>query len=368
MGWNSWNHFGCDKDQLTQELFMEMAQAMVSSGMKAAGYEYINIDDCWLASTRDANGNLQPDPKRFPDGIAALSKYVHSLGLKFGIYEDSGNTTCGGYEGSWGHYEQDAKTFASWGVDFIKLDGCNTNVTDMKYLYTEFGKAINATGRPMVYSCSWPAYANIVAHVPVPYEYVASICNLWREYRDIQDNFDEWTNILDFQESANLAPYAAPGQWNDPDMLEVGNGNQTDDEYRALMSLWAILAAPLIAGNDLRNMTAETLQILTAPEIISVDQDPTGHQGSRVAKNGDLEVWARSLYDGSIAVVLFNRGPTAAWISADFDSIGYGVSNTALVRDLWARVDLGKFTYGYSTNVPSHAVKMVKVSIPLDEL
>jgi len=362
MGWNSWNHFKCNTSEITQYLFVDTATAMAKSGMKAAGYEYINIDDCWLGSTRDSSGQLQPDLGRFPDGIQAVIQYIHSLGLKFGIYEDSGPTTCAGYPGSLGHYAQDAKTFADWGVDYVKLDGCNTDVSDMKTLYTEFGQAINQSGRPMVYSCSWPAYAN-VNNISVPYDYVVSICNLWREWNDVTDSWYSWTAILDFQESANLAPWAGPGHWNDPDMLEIGNGNQTDTEYRSLFSMWAMLAAPLIAGNDLRNMTKETIEILTAPEVIAVDQDPLGKQGKRVWQNKVLhEVWARPLADGSIAVALFNRDKTAAAITAQWTEIGLKETDTAMVRDLWRRSDLGTSTGNFTGKILPHAVQLLKIT------
>jgi len=362
MGWNSWNHFGCETQLITEDLFMQMADAMVKSGMKDAGYEYINIDDCWLASTRDANGNLLPDPKRFPSGIKALADYVHSLGLKFGIYEDTGNKTCGGYPGSEGHYQQDAQTYAEWGVDYVKLDGCYTPVSDMKSIYTQNSQAFNKTGRPMVFSCSWPAYANL-QNITTPYDYIVTICNLWREWYDIRDSFESWTEILDYQESANLYQWAGPGNWNDPDMLEVGNGNQTDDEYRSHFSLWAMLAAPLIAGNDLRSMTQNTIDILTAPEVIAVDQDSLGKQGRRVAiQNKSLEVWARALSDGGTAVALFNRSPNPTSIVAEWVNIGIPVGTTMKVRDLWKRADLGSYTNSFTARVLPHATVLVKLT------
>jgi len=269
MGWNSWNHFICNTAQITEEMFLGQAKAMVSSGLSKVGYEYINLDDCWLASTRDAQGNLQPDPVRFPHGIKYLVDSIHSLGLKFGIYEDTGLKTCGGWPGSEGYYQQDAQLYAKWGVDYVKLDGCYSDPNDMKKIYTDNGYFLNQTGRPMVYSCSWPAYATS----PIDWIYVGSICNLWREYDDIRDTWASWTDILDYQAKANLSRWAGPGHFNDPDMLEVGNGGQTFSEYKAHFSLWAILAAPLIMGNDLRNMTQETLEILSNAEVIAVDQD-----------------------------------------------------------------------------------------------
>jgi len=299
--------------------------------------------------------------KRFPHGIKALADYVHSLGLKFGIYEDTGKLTCGGFPGSGGYYAIDAQTYAEWGVDYVKLDGCYTNVADMKAIYTLNSQLFNNSGRPMVFSCSWPAYANL-NNITTPYPYVASICNLWREWYDVRDSWDSWTGILDYQEQSNLALYAAPGQWNDPDMLEVGNGNQTNVEYQSLFSIWSILAAPLIAGNDLRNMTQETLAILTAPEVIAVDQDALGMQGRRVVQYGDQEVWVRHLSGNTIAVALFNRGNDTASITANWAEVGLKAGVSADVRDLWARSDLGTFTGSYSAKVVSHGTVLVKLT------
>eukprot|EP00026_Physarum_polycephalum_P008699 Phypoly_transcript_08795.p1 GENE.Phypoly_transcript_08795~~Phypoly_transcript_08795.p1 ORF type:complete len:395 (+),score=34.18 Phypoly_transcript_08795:71-1255(+) len=361
MGWNSWNHFACNLNELNETLFMQMADVMVKSGMKDAGYEYINLDDCWLAKTRDAQGRLQPDPVRFPHGIKALADYVHSLDLKFGIYEDTATKTCEGYPGSEGYYAVDAATYLEWGVDYVKLDGCYTNVSDMHAIYTLNSELFNATGRPMVFSCSWPTYAYYQG-IPVNFTYVASICNLWREYDDVSDSWESWTGILDFQAKANLSQYAGPGNWNDPDMLEVGNGNQTNIEYQSLFSLWSILAAPLIAGNDLRNMDNETLAILTAPEVIAVDQDPLGKEGRRVVQDGQLEVWVRELSGNTLAVALFNRSPETAAITADWADIGLESGVSADVRDLWARSDLGSFTGSYSAKVVSHGTVLVKIT------
>jgi len=361
MGWNSWNHFGCNTSEINQDLFKETAKAMVDSGLKAAGYEYINLDDCWLAKTRDSQGRLQPDPARFPDGIKALADYVHSLGLKFGIYEDTANLTCMGYPGSAGHYALDVQTFAEWGVDYVKLDGCYTNVADMKAIYTNVSESINKTGRPMVFSCSWPAYANLQGYT-VPYDYLGTICNLWRYWYDIDDQFDSWTDTLDYTQANNLSLYAAPGHWNDPDMLEVGNGNETATEYRSLMSMWAIIAAPLIAGNDLRNMTKETIAILTAPEVIAVDQDPLGKQGTRVNKTELQEVWVRELSDGSLAVALFNRDEEVAPIAVYWDDIGFSAKQLANVRDLWLQRDLGPFSGAFADKVDGHGVTLVKIT------
>jgi len=361
MGWNSWNHFGCNTSLLTENLFMEMAAAMAKNGMKDVGYEYINLDDCWLAKTRDAQGRLQPDPFRFPSGIKALAAYVHSLGLKFGIYEDTGYLTCGGYPGSQGYFAQDVNSYVEWDVDYVKLDGCYTNIADMKTIYTLNSILLNETGKQMVYSCSWPTYANLFNY-SFSYTYIASICNLWREWKDIRDEWASWTEILDYQESSNLAQYAGPGNWNDPDMLEVGNGGQTNVEYQSMFSMWSMLAAPLIAGNDLRNMSSETLAILTASEVIAVDQDPLGKQGKRVVKQGLLEVWVRELAGNTLAVALFNRGNETSAITAEWTDIGLSATTAADVRDLWARSDLGTFTGSYSAKVVSHGTVLVKLT------
>jgi len=266
--------------------------------------------------------------------------------------------TCGGYAGSEGYELIDSQTFAEWGVDYIKIDGCYFPVVDMQEKYTNWSKLLNESGRPMVFSCSWPAYADL-NNITIPWDVVEEICNLWREYNDIRDNWNEWTNILDYQVSKGLAPYAAPGHWNDPDMLEVGNGNQTESEYTSLMSMWAIIAAPLIAGNDLRNMTPQTLALLTAPEVIAIDQDKLGLEGTRLSSNNGLEVWSRTLYNGT-AVGLFNRTPNSAQITVTWKMIN--INGSADVRDAWARKDLGTYNTGYTTTVASHDTILLRVT------
>jgi alpha-galactosidase len=363
MGWNSWNKFACN---VSDQLIRSMADAMVKSGMKAAGYQYIVIDDCWQVS-RDRDGNIVADPQRFPEGIRAVAEYVHSLGLKFGIYSDSGTETCQGRPGSRGHQFQDARRYAAWGVDYLKYDWCHTNKTqDAPTSYLTMREALNASGRPIVLSiCEWGTAK--------PWLWGAQVGgNLWRTTGDISDHWagrKKWSDgsccsngvldILDLQ--VGLASYAGPGHWNDPDMLEVGNGGMTDTEYRSHFSLWAILAAPLIAGNDLRSMTPETRDILTNKEVIAVDQDALGREGERVAKQGDLEVWARQLHDGSRAVVLLNRGPSEQEITVNWEELGYPEHLSAAVRDLWQHKDLGKFTGKFSAPVVSHGVVMVTV-------
>src|SRR6266699_2941673 len=340
MGWNTWNKFACN---VSDELVRGMADAMVKSGMKDAGYQYVVIDDCWQVS-RDANANIVVDAQRFPKGMKVVADYVHSLGLKFGIYSDAGSKTCAGRPGGLGHEYQDALMYASWGVDYLKYDWCNTTTQDAKASYANIRHALDATGRPIVLSiCEWGK-----AQPWLWGEEVGG--NLWRTTGDIQDRWggkEKWRDgsccsngvmaILD--EQVGLQSYAGPGHWNDPDMLEVGNGGMTNTEYRTHFSLSSILAAPLIAGNDLRNMRPEIQNILTNKEVIAVDQDSLGREGERVGKDGNLEVWAKQLKDGSRAVVLFNRGGTEEKITAAWDALGYPDHLAASVRDLWQHKD-----------------------------
>lgn len=362
MGWNSWNKFACN---VSEDLIKSMADAMASNGMKDAGYQYIVIDDCWQVS-RDANGNIVADPKRFPNGVKAVADYVHSKGLKFGIYSDAGTATCQGRPGGRGHEFQDARTYAAWGVDYLKYDWCNTGTQDAAASYRTMAEALRASGRPIVFSiCEWGT------HKPWLWAVQAG-GNLWRTTDDIQDRWSgrkQWPNdgccsngVLDIlDQEASLYSYAGPGHWNDPDMLEVGNGGMTAAEDRAHFSLWCLLAAPLITGNDLRSMSAETKEILTNREVIAVDQDALGQQGRRVWKDGGSEVWSKELQDGSRAVILLNRGESPTEISAAWDQIGYPGHLSAEVRDLWAHKNFGRFTGSFKTSVPSHAVVMVAV-------
>src|SRR5215470_17836601 len=362
MGWNSWNKFGC---HVSADMIKGMADAMVKSGMKDAGYQYVVIDDCWQVS-RDADGNIVPDPKTFPDGIKPVADYVHSLGLKFGIYSDAGWQTCAGRPGGLGHEYQDAIRYAAWGVDYLKYDWCHTTTQDAKASYANIRHALDAAGRPIVLSiCEWGSHQ--------PWLWGKEVGgNLWRTTGDIQDRWaekKEWRPgvccsfgvlaIVDAQDG--IESYAGPGHWNDPDMLEVGNGALTDEENRSHFSLWAMLAAPLMAGNDLNNMRPEVRDVLTNNEVIAIDQDPLGRQGRRVWKEGDREVWSKELKDGSRAVILFNRGAADQSITANWEAIGYPVSVSGAVRDLWQRKDLGKFTGKFSATVASHGVVMVTV-------
>jgi len=347
MGWNSWNKFAC---HVNEQLIRETADAMVTSGMKAAGYTYVNIDDCWQVS-RDAHGTIVADAKAFPGGIKALADYVHSKGLKLGIYTDVGTMTCAKRPGSKDHYEQDAKTYAEWGVDYVKVDWCHTEGLDPEVVYGQFRDALAKAGRPIVFSiCNWG--------VKAPWKWGPTTGNLWRTTGDINDTYDRMS-VIGFQQNG-LEKYAGPGHWNDPDMLEVGNGGMTRDEYRTHMALWAILAAPLLAGNDLRSMNAETKELLLNTEVIAVDQDAKGAQGHRVWDEGPLEIWTRPLADGGQAVGLFNRGESTLLMTLEMKQLG--VSGTVHLRDLLDHKDLGTATGSFTTQVPEHGVVMLKVS------
>jgi alpha-galactosidase len=350
MGWNSWNHFKGAVDDATVRA---IADAMVSSGMQRAGYVYVNIDDTWEAG-RDAAGRILTN-RKFPD-MKALADYVHGKGLKLGIYSSPGPLTCAGYEGSYGHEEDDARTYAAWGIDYLKYDWCSAGRIykddEMQAVYQKMGDALRATGRPIVYSLCQYGRNNVWTWAP------AVGGNLWRTTGDISDTWASMTRIGFGQDP--LAQYASAGHWNDPDMLEVGNGGMTDAEYRTHMSLWALLAAPLLAGNDLRNMSSATLQILTDASVIAIDQDPAGRQGRRVKEEGDREVWVRPLANGAYAVGFFNRGGTSAQISAKCEELE--VCGDYQVRDVWSRQDLGAIGSTLSTTVESHGVKLLKLT------
>jgi len=358
MGWNSWNKYACKG--INEGVVRETADAMASNGMKDAGYQYVIIDDCWQTG-RDAEGNIIVDKEKFPGGIKAVADYVHSKGLKFGIYTDAGTETCGGRPGSLGHEYQDALQYAKWGVDYLKEDWCHTVPgQNSEASYTVMRDALKASGRPILFSiCEWGSTK--------PWLWAGSIGNMWRATGDIQDCWDckkTWggngvVQILDLMDG--IESYAGPGHWNDPDMLEVGNGGLTTTENRAHFSMWALFSAPLLAGNDIEHMSADTKEILLNKEVIAVDQDALGQQGRRVKKDGDLEIWSKQLADGGRAVALLNRGKAAAQISVKWTDIGYPDTLSASVRDLWAKKDVGQKTGGYSAEVPSHGVVMIKV-------
>jgi alpha-galactosidase len=348
MGWNSWNHFGCD---VSAQLVREVADAMVTNGLRDAGYRYVVIDDCWQVA-RDGQGRLVADSARFPGGIKPLADYVHSRGLQFGLYTDAGRRTCQGRPGTYQHEEQDARSFAEWGVDYVKEDWCNAEGLDAPVQYAKFRDALARAGRPIVFSiCEWGSNR--------PWEWGPATGNLWRTTGDIEDRWASMIALLDL--NLQYAHAAGPGHWNDPDMLEVGNGGMTDDEYRAHLSLWAVMAAPLMAGNDVRSMSPATREILTNREVIAVDQDSLGAQGMLVQEPGpELQVIAKRLADGSSAVVLLNRSALATPIGASWRRLG--LHGAAAVRDLWAHADLGTFTGRFSATVPPHGVVMLRIT------
>jgi len=359
MGWNSWNAYGCNG--LNEAVVKSMADAFIATGMKDAGYEYVNLDDCWMDG-RDASGKLKWNASKFPSGIPALAEYIHGKGLKIGIYETPNTKTCaalyGGYTagvGSVGHETLDAQTFASWGIDYLKYDKCQGQLS----AFAVMRDALKATGRPIFYSINpgdqgpFCTPTNCSLNLPLT-------ANMWRIGFDISAKWSEVIRLID----ANKDQYAGagPGHWNDPDMLEVGNG-LNDVEGRAHFSMWAIMAAPLITGNDLTKMSGATKATLTNAEVIAVDQDSLGKQGRVVATPGtNLEVWSKEMSGSNTrAVALFNRGTASASITVQWSQIGLP-AGAASVRDLWAAKDLGAATGSYTaTSVPSHSVVLLKI-------
>ncbi len=359
MGWNSWNKFGCN---VSEQLIMDMADAMVKSGMQDAGYEYIVIDDCWQVS-RDENGEIVVDAERFPNGMKHLVDYVHSKGLKFGIYSCAGTKTCAGRPGGRGHEYQDARTYASWGVDYLKYDWCNTTTQDAKASYSTMRDALYAAGRPIVFSlCEWGTAK--------PWEWAKDVGHLWRTTGDIRDTYESMLSILD--KNRELARYAGPGHWNDPDMLEVGNGGMTPEEYKTHFTLWCVMAAPLMAGNDLANMTPETKEILMNDEIIALDQDKLGKQGFCYRDNGDYEIWIKSLANQEKAACLLNRGDEVKKVQVDFNLLVAASQNywsndpyklaDYTVRDLWEHKDVKIDKPVVFIEIPPHSVKVFRFS------
>ena len=350
MGWSSWNKFETKIDDRT---IREIADALVATGLRDAGYVYVNIDDGWQGR-RDDSGRIHSNA-RFPD-MKALADYVHARGLKLGIYSSPGPRSCAYYEGSFGHEEADARTFAEWGIDYLKYDWCSARAIyredQMRAVFQKMADALRATGRNIVYSLCQYGLADVWSWGS------AAGGNLWRTTGDIADDWRAMSWIGFGQNE--LAHFAGPGHWNDPDMLEVGNGGMSANEYRTHMSLWALLAAPLLAGNDLRSASAETLAILTHPEVIAIDQDSLGRQGARSSASGAAEIWAKPLAGGRQAVGLFNRGEEAAEIGVLWKDLG--IAGGAAVRDVWSRTDLGARADGYSVKVPAHGVALLVVT------
>ncbi|XP_028756540.1 alpha-galactosidase-like [Neltuma alba] len=348
MGWNSWNHFGCN---INEDLIKQTADAMVSTGLSSLGYQYINIDDCWGESTRDSQGNLVAKASTFPSGIKALADYVHAKGLKLGIYSDAGTQTCSKRQpGSLGHEDQDAKTFASWGVDYLKYDNCeDTHGLSPKERYPIMSEALLKSGRSILFSlCEWG--------VEDPATWASSVGNSWRTTGDIADNWDSMTSRAD--QNDKWASYAGPGGWNDPDMLEVGNGGMTTKEYKAHFSVWALVKAPLLIGCDIRAMDNTTYGILSNKEVISVNQDKLGVQGKKVKSNNDLEVWAVPLSNHKVAVILWNRSSSKATVTASWSDIGLNAKTVVDARDLWTHSTLSSVSGKISAELESHACEM----------
>jgi len=350
MGWNSWNHFA---DRVDDRIIRETADALVRSGLAAAGYIYVNIDDTWEAG-RDAQGNLRSNAK-FPD-LKALADYVHQRGLKLGLYSSPGPVTCAGYPGSYGHEEQDARTFAAWGIDYLKYDWCSAERVypdgDLQAAYQKMGRALAACGRPIAYSLCEYGRGDVWQWGP------QVGANLWRTTGDIQDNWASMARIGFDQ--GRLAPFAGPGHWNDPDMLEVGNGGMTIPEYRTHFSLWCLLAAPLIAGNDVRAMSGETLEILGNREVIALDQDSLGRQGERLSARDGVEFWIKPLADGGRAIGVFNRNDAARPVSFTWAEAGLATAPHA-VRDLWLHRDLAPGGDGWGGSILAHDVLLLRV-------
>ncbi|XP_006869178.1 PREDICTED: alpha-galactosidase A [Chrysochloris asiatica] len=336
MGWLHWERFLCNVNCLqepdnciSEQLFMQMADLMVSDGWKDAGYQYLCIDDCWMAHTRNSKGKLQADPKRFPGGIERLAHYVHSKGLKLGIYADVGNKTCAGYPGSFGHYDIDAKTFADWGVDLLKFDGCYCDtLTHLVDGYKKMSLALNRTGRSIVFSCEWPLYVRPF-HKP-NYTEIRQYCNHWRNFDDVSDSWQSVKQILDWSSSnqATIVDIAGPGGWNDPDMLIIGNYGLSWDQQVTQMALWAIMAAPLFMSTDLRHISPQAKALLQNKDVIAINQDPLGKQGYLLRKYHNFEVWERPLSRLAWAVAVRNLqelgGPRSYTISVT--SVGRAVA------------------------------------------
>jgi len=356
MGWNSWNSFHVE---MTEQLFRQTADLLVATGLKDAGYNYVVVDDGWEALARDANGQLVPDPAKFPHGMKALADYIHSKGLKFGIHNCAGTKTCNGFPGGRGHEFEDARLYASWGVDFLKYDWCDHGTANAKETYSTMRDALFAAHRPVVFSlCEWGSNK--------PWEWAKGVGHLWRTTGDVRACYDcqgeydvGWKTILDSQ--VGLESYAGPDHWNDPDMLEVGNPGMSTAESRAQFSLWCILAAPLMAGNDLRSMSPDVLQILLNKEVIAIDQDPLGHQGYRFAEHPGKNIWVKELSHGDWAICFFNTGSSPLDLVVDWTHFTM-MSGRYTIKDLWKNKLLGDTTRGYNFSIPSHDVVLLRLT------
>jgi alpha-galactosidase len=358
MGWNTWNTFA---GNCNEALVKETADAMVANGMRDAGYVYIVIDDCWSNKERDDNGQLVADPAKFPDGMKALGDYLHGRGFKFGMYGCAGKTTCGGYPGGRGHEFQDARQYAAWGVDYFKYDWCDHGTANGPESYRIMSDALRAAKRPIIFSlCEWGQNQ--------PWLWAEPVGHLWRTTGDISPVYigaglktweHGWKTLLDM--NVGLEKYAGPGHWNDPDMLEVGNGGLTYAESRAHFSLWCMLAAPLIAGNDVRHMTPAVRGILTNKDVIAIDQDPLGREGFRYRVDADKEIWAKELANKEWAICVLNTGPTAAKLSLDMRELTFLTEQYYDVTDVWAAASAGKSVEPHTAVVDSHDVMLFRL-------
>ena len=356
MGWNSWNTF---QTRIDEKLIESTADSMIANGMCDAGYVYVNLDDGWSTKERDSSGNLVPDPVRFPNGLKTLADYLHERGFKFGIYNCAGTMTCAGYPGGKDHEEQDAKTYASWGVDYLKYDWCHSEGLKAPEAYKRMHDVLVASGRPIVFSiCEWGQNK--------PWTWARGIGQLWRTTGDIAPCWDckkqwqtGWKLLLD--QNVELAQYAGPGHWNDPDMLEVGNGEMTHAESRAHFSLWCMLAAPLIAGNDVRNMKPEIQEILTNREVIALDQDPLGKQATRFCADQNGEIWVKELANGQWGICLFNTTAASERMNLNWSDLTFLGTGKYRIRDLWAKQDAGDTGTNFSADVASHDVAVLRL-------
>jgi alpha-galactosidase len=370
MGWNSWNTF---QTKISEKLVMDIADKMISSGMAAAGYDYIVLDDGWMTMKRDSGGNLVPDPEKFPHGLRALVDYIHSKGLKFGLYNCAGTKTCAGYPGTRGYEYQDARFYASMDIDYLKFDWCYAEGINAKEAYGTMSKALHQAGRPILFSlCEWGTNK--------PWEWAKDIGQMWRTTGDIYQIFDStkdfgtWKangvmRILDLQKG--LREYAGPGHWNDPDMMEVGNGMSLSED-RAHFSMWCMIAAPLIAGNDLRKMTKESGEILTNTAAILVDQDSLGVEGFQYAVRNGVEIWCKPLAHGDWAICFLNRTSETRQLEFDWkkEMVRDGFSSRQLdgaakvysITDLWTKKKEGNTTKAYNVRVPAHDVSLLRLN------
>ena len=364
MGWNDWAHYQCD---FTEQTILSNANALVSTGLSAKGYNTVTIDDCWMAKSRDGNGNLVADPVKFPDGMAYVGQYLHGKGLKFGIYEDAGTLTCGGYPGSWNHFQQDANLFASWGVDYLKLDGCNlptvsgqTEEQTYQGAYAQQSAALAKSGRKIVFSESAPAYFQGETSWYSVLTWVKQYGQLWREGYDIatydkgKPDAGRWGSVLgNYDYNHPIGRYAGPGNWNDPDFLIAGDGGLTADESRSQVALWAMMAAPMILSSDVSKLSPASIATLGNADIVAVDQDRLGQQGTVYAQNGATDVLYRPLANGDRAVAILNRGTSAITTSttAGLPSCSY------TAKDLWT----GKSASSIAATIPAHGTAIFRV-------